>query len=52
MVVKDTKIYKKMENKSWLSIEKILQNEKMPYYTYRKLFLFEKVLIFFFLGVS
>ena len=28
MVVKDTKIFEKMKNKSWLSIEKILQNEK------------------------
>ena len=28
MVVNDTKIYEKMKNKSLLSIEKILQNEK------------------------
>ena len=28
MVVKDTNISQKMKNKNWLSIEKILQNEK------------------------
>ena len=28
IVVSNTKIYQKMKNESWLSIEKILQNEK------------------------
>ena len=28
MVVSNTKIYQKMKNENWLSIEKILQNEK------------------------
>ena len=28
MVVKDTEIYQKMKNKSWLGIEKNLSNEK------------------------
>ena len=41
MVLNDTKIYQKMKNKSWLSIE------KSPYYNCKKLFLFEK---FYFSG--
>ena len=28
MVIKDTKISQKIKKKSWLSIEKVLQNEK------------------------
>ena len=36
MIVKDAKISQKMKNKSWLSIEKI------PYYSYKKLFHLEK----------
>ena len=45
MVVNDTKIYQKMENKSYLSIEKLFQNEKKtPNYNYKKP-LFLKVMI-------
>ena len=41
MVVKDIKIYQKMKNKSWLSIEKnVTKGEKTPYYNYKKLFSF------------
>ena len=35
------KIYQKMENKSWLNLEKnIIKWEKMSYYNYKKLFSF------------
>ena len=33
MVVKETKIYQKMKNKCWLSIEEISQNEKKSFIT-------------------
>ena len=36
MVLNDTKIYQKMKNKCWLSIE------KSPHYNCKKLFLFGK----------
>ena len=43
MVVKDTKIYNNMKNKSYLSIEKnIIKSEKTPYYNYKKLFSFRR----------
>ena len=49
MVVKDIKIYRKMKNKSLLSIEKIITKwEKMPYYNHKKLISFKT--FGFFLG--
>ena len=36
MVVNDTKISQKMTNKSFLSIEKNIESEKMPFYNYKK----------------
>ena len=43
MVVKDTKIYYNIKNKSYLSIEKnIIKSEKTPYYNYKKLFSFRR----------
>ena len=36
MVMKDTKISQKMKSKSWLSVEKKIKWEKMPYYNYNK----------------
>ena len=47
MVVKDTKIYNNMKNKSYLSIEKnIIKSEKTPYYNYKKLFHLEDLVFF------
>ena len=44
MVVNDTKIYQKMENKSLMTIEKnVLKWVKTPYYNYKKL-LFKKIM--------
>ena len=41
MLVKDIKVYQKMKNKGWSSIEKTLQNEKKKsYYNNKKLFSF------------
>ena len=43
MVVNDTKIYKKMKSKSWMSVEKnIIEWGKKLYYNYKKLFSFKK----------
>ena len=42
MVVKDTKIYQKMKNKSWLSIEENIEWEKRLCYNYKKLSLLRK----------
>ena len=43
MVVKETKIYQNLNNKSWFSIEQnIIKLEKTPYDNYKKLFLFRK----------
>ena len=43
MVVKETKFYQNLNNKSWLSIEQnIIKLEKTPYDNYKKLFLFRK----------
>ena len=53
MILDDTKLSDTMKNKSWLSVEKILQNEKKHLSiavfsgSYKKLFLFGK---FFFFG--
>ena len=47
MVAKGTKIYQKMQSKSWLSIKKTSNNEKkMCYYNYKKPFLFRKFISF------
>ena len=45
-----TKISQKMKNKSWLSIEKNIINEKTFYFNYRKLLSLRKIV--FFLRVS
>ena len=37
MIVSNAKIYQKKKTKSFLSIEKILKNDKTLYYNYRKL---------------
>ena len=43
MLLNDSKIYQKMKNKSLLSIERnLIKWKKMPYYNYKKLFLFFK----------
>ena len=42
MVVKDTKIYLNMKNKSLLSIEKILQNEKKHLIIFKRNYYFKK----------
>ena len=43
IVLKDTKIYQTMKNKSLLNTEKnIIKWEKTPYYNYKKLFSFRK----------
>ena len=48
MVARDKKNSKKMENKSWLSIEKIITKlEKTPYYKHTKLFILKKLYLFF-----
>ena len=36
MAKKDTKIYQNMKNKSLLSIEKKMNWEKTPFYSYKK----------------
>ena len=48
MVARDKKNSKKMKNKSWLNIEKIITKlEKTPYYKHTKLFILKKLYSFF-----
>ena len=52
MVVKDTKTSQNMESKSWLNIEKILQNEKKRHIIIiRNYFCLESLICFLSVGL-
>ena len=43
IVMNDTKMYQKMRNKIWLSIENKYKMRKKPYYNYQQLFSLRKI---------
>ena len=47
IVVKDTKIYQNMKNKSWLSMQINIKLEKKLHHNYKKLYRFRKSVFFF-----